>query len=323
MIYNMRQDIDHNDEYVRNTTARAFAVVAGALGIPALLPFLKAVCHSKKSAKARHTGIKIVQQIAILMGCAVLPYLKKLVEIIEHGLKDEQQKIRTITALGLSALAEASAPYGIEAFESVLIPLWNGTQTYHGKTLAAFLKAIGYIIPLMDPEHASAYTKEVMHILIPAFKNPEEEMKKIVLKVVKQCVGTDGVEAAYVRDQVVPAFFRSYWVRRMAHDHRNAKQLCETTLEIASKIGGADVLSRLVENLKDDSEPFRKLVMEAIEKIVATLGVADIDGRLEEQLMDGVIYAFQEQVMDDYQVVINGIGTLVNCMGMRVKRYIS
>ena len=32
--------------------------------------------------------------------------------------------------------------------------------------------------------------------------------------------------------------------------------------------------------------------MEALEKIVATLGVADIDTRLEEQLMDGVIYAF-------------------------------
>ena len=35
--------------YVRNTTARAFSVVASALGIPALLPFLKAVCMSKKS----------------------------------------------------------------------------------------------------------------------------------------------------------------------------------------------------------------------------------------------------------------------------------
>lgn len=35
--------------YVRNTTARAFAVVASALGIPSLLPFLKAVCRSKKS----------------------------------------------------------------------------------------------------------------------------------------------------------------------------------------------------------------------------------------------------------------------------------
>lgn len=85
MISTMRPDIDNMDEYVRNTTARAFAVVASALGIPSLLPFLKAVCRSKKSWQARHTGIKIVQQISILMGCAVLPHLKSLVEIIRHG----------------------------------------------------------------------------------------------------------------------------------------------------------------------------------------------------------------------------------------------
>ena len=85
MISTMRPDIDNIDEYVRNTTARAFAVVASALGTPSLLPFLKAVCKSKKSWQARHTGIKIVQQIAILMGCAILPHLRNLVEIIEHG----------------------------------------------------------------------------------------------------------------------------------------------------------------------------------------------------------------------------------------------
>jgi splicing factor 3B subunit 1 len=49
MITTMRPDIDHSDEYVRNTTARAFAVVASSLGVPALLPFLKAVCQSKKN----------------------------------------------------------------------------------------------------------------------------------------------------------------------------------------------------------------------------------------------------------------------------------
>ena len=63
--------------------------MASALGIPSLLPFLKAVCRSKKSWQARHTGIKIVQQIAILMGCAILPHLRNLVEIIEHGKLDE------------------------------------------------------------------------------------------------------------------------------------------------------------------------------------------------------------------------------------------
>ena len=60
MISTMRPDIDHSDEYVRNTTARAFAVIASALGIPALLPFLKAVCNSKRSWRARHTGVKII-----------------------------------------------------------------------------------------------------------------------------------------------------------------------------------------------------------------------------------------------------------------------
>ena len=53
--------------------------------------------------QARHTGIKIVQQIAILLGCSVLPHLRSLVEIIEGGLQDEQQKVRTSTALSLAA----------------------------------------------------------------------------------------------------------------------------------------------------------------------------------------------------------------------------
>jgi hypothetical protein len=44
--------------------------------------------------QARHTGIKIVQQIAILIGCAVLPHLRQMVDIIEHGLTDEQQKVK-------------------------------------------------------------------------------------------------------------------------------------------------------------------------------------------------------------------------------------
>ena len=34
------------------------------------------------------------------------------------------------------------------------------------------------------------------------FQTPDEEMKKIVLKVVKQCVGTDGVEPDYIRTEV-------------------------------------------------------------------------------------------------------------------------
>lgn len=78
-----------------------------------------------------------------------------------------------MTALALSALAEASAPYGIEAFDLVLIALWEGINDYRDKSLGAFLKAIGYIIPLMEPHHASEYTKTILPSLVKQFENPE------------------------------------------------------------------------------------------------------------------------------------------------------
>lgn len=51
-------------------------------------------------------------------------------------------------------------------------------------------------------------------ILIREFQSPDEEMKKIVLKVVKQCSATDGVQPQYVKVEILPQFFANFWVRR-------------------------------------------------------------------------------------------------------------
>ncbi|KAL2024177.1 hypothetical protein VTK56DRAFT_9333 [Thermocarpiscus australiensis] len=321
MISVMRPDIDHVDEYVRNTTARAFAVVASALGIPALLPFLRAVCRSKKSWQARHTGVKIVQQIPILMGCAVLPHLKQLVDCIGPNLNDEQTKVRTVTSLAIAALAEASNPYGIESFDDILNPLWTGARKQRGKGLAGFLKAVGYIIPLMDEDYAHYYTSQIMEILLREFSSPDEEMKKVVLKVISQCAATDGVTAGYLKEHVLDEFFKSFWVRRMALDKRNYRQVVETTVDIGQKVGVSEILERIVGNLKDESEAYRKMTVETVEKLVASLGAADIGERLEERLIDGILHAFQEQSVEDI-VMLNGFGSVVNALGTRCKPYL-
>jgi splicing factor 3B subunit 1 len=54
-----------------------------------------------------------------------------------------------MTALGLAALVEAAAPYGIESFDDILKPLWNGIRLHHGKGLAVFLKAISLSYSLL------------------------------------------------------------------------------------------------------------------------------------------------------------------------------
>ncbi|KAJ1642666.1 Splicing factor 3B subunit 1, partial [Dispira simplex] len=244
-----------------------------------------------------------------------------MVEIIAHGLEDEQQKVRTITALAVASLAEAAAPYGIESFDSVLKPLWMGIRKHRGKGLAAFLKAIGYIIPLMDAEYANYYTKEVMLIVVREFQSPDEEMKKIVLKVVKQCAATEGVEPAYIKTEILTEFFRNFWVRRMALDRRNYRLVVETTAELSNRVGVSEIVGRIVEDLKDESEPYRKMVMETVDKVIDEQGAADIDARLEEVLLDGILYAFQEQTQDD-TVMLKGFGTVVNALGDRIKPYL-
>ncbi|KAL4268890.1 SF3B1 family protein [Pleurotus pulmonarius] len=261
MISTMRPDIDHADEYVRNTTARAFSVVASALG--------SSHGDTYRAANSYHDGL-----------CSE------------------------------------------ESFDNVLKPLWLGIRLHRGKGLAAFLKAIGFIIPLMDPEYASYYTKEVTVILIREFQTSDEEMKKIVLKVVKQCAATEGVTAQYIKQDILPDFFRAFWVRRMALDRRNYKQVVETTVELAQKAGVSEIVGRVVNELKDEAEPYRKMVMETITKVVATLGASDIDERLEVRLVDGIIYSFQEQTTED-QVMLDGFGTVVNALGIRVKPYLT
>lgn len=67
----------------------------------------------------------------------------------------------------------------------------------------------------------------------------------------------------------MPEFFRNFWIRRNAIDKKNYKQLIETTVEIAGKVGGAEIIKKIVDELKDDNEAYRKIVIETIEKIVA------------------------------------------------------
>ena len=108
----------------------------------------------------------------------------------------------------------------------------------------------------------------------------------------------------------------------MALDKRNYAELVSTTEALAAKVGAAAIISRIVDDLKDESEPYRKMVMEAIDKILAALGAMDIDSKLESQLVDGALYAFQEQTTEDTRTMLNGFGVIINSLGQRAKLYL-
>ncbi len=331
MISTLRADIDHADEGVRKTTAKTLAVVSKTLGIGPILPFLRAVCGSRKSWQARHTGSNIVKQIAILMGCAVLPYLKFLVDCIGAGLTDEQLKVRTITAEALSSLAEASAPFGIESFEPVIAPLWNGIRRHRGKALAEFLKCNGYIIPLTDAEDANTLTKQMMPILLREFNSPDDDMRNVVLKVLINCSATDGVKPQFLREEAIPPFFENFWQVKVALNRFKDRNyilretynlVIEAMVVIGTKVGASEIIDRTIDSLNDrDNELFRRMGVEAVEKVVAALGTTELSDRLVERLVDGLMYCIKNQTTED-MVVLNGVGTVINSLAERTQPYL-
>jgi len=55
--------------------------------------------------------------------------------------------------------------------------------------------------------------------------------------------------------------------RSHASHRRNYRALVETTVSLADKVGCSEIVGRVVEDLKDESEPYRRMVMETIEKV--------------------------------------------------------
>ena len=86
-------------------------------------------------------------------------------------------------------------------------------------------------------------------------------------------------------------------------------------------MGAQEVIARLVPCMKDENEWFRYMVMNSITSVLSLLGASDLDLRLEEQLMNGLLFAFQEQGGEDSRALINCYGTVLKMLGIRAKPY--
>lgn len=64
------------------------------------------------------------------------------------------------------------------------------------------------------------------------------------------------------------------------------------------------------------------MTLETLAEIADTLGLDGVNQRLEEMLVDGLMFAFQEQTADETMTMLNGFGTIMNTLGSRCKPYL-
>ncbi|CAN3480982.1 U2 snRNP component Hsh155p [Diutina catenulata] len=332
LISALRPNLENTDDHIRDITARVFAVIANTVGLVKFLPFLKAVIQSR-SWTARNTGIRIVQRLAAILGggngSAILPYIDSLVAVIKPALADENRQVSVSAAMATTSMAEGVKPYAFDAFEPALQPLWEGLRKHRGRSLAAFIRALASVVVLachdsQNQEYANYYTRELLKVVSHEFSSADDEMRRTVLDVLIHLpLSKELVGPKYFQQLILP-FTKRFWTRRIASERGYfIKMVTDATSTLAYRFGFAEVLDLILPHAKDANELMRRLSMEAIEKMASNHPeeLVLLGSRLEYRLIDGVVYAFQEQ-KDPQQVYLRAFTSVAVALGKRLEPHI-
>jgi splicing factor 3B subunit 1 len=316
----IKDDFAHSEVGVRRHTAKVVSIVAFSLGAENAIAMINGVSQSPVEA-ARYTAARSIMEMANMLSHGISKHLGLLVPVFERLLIDSS-RVKSETAVALCQTAEACAPYGIEHFGPLMKYVREECRRGVGSTAASFLRAFGSIVPLMEPRDAQQYTADIMPTLVNQFNTPEPELQRVMMNVVRRCVESKGVTPDFVRSVILVPFFSGFWsVRRITTDIKSYRTLVETTANIAVKVGNAEVLAYLVKDMKDDSEHFQRMVIEAVTKVVEKVGTLGVPDDLIRQLMDGVLTAFK---LDDgsNRVVLDGVCALTCSLDVRLKSFL-
>lgn len=324
IVSSLRPDLDHPDEYVRNVTARVFAVAAVALGLANAVPFVAAVVRAR-SANARAVGVRIVRLVCddAGSGAALVPHADALVGVLRPALADETVAVRTGAAAALARLANGISPHGARAFEPVAPAVWQALRRHRGRALAPFVRCAGAVCELLAHDaaydaHAAYYTRELVRVVAREFGSADDDVRRTVLAVVER-LPLKLVDD--VRTTVVEPFVRSFWTRRAALDPAISRAVVAATAHLAT-VDPALVLSRVVPCARDASEPLRRMAAGAVAAVVVdSNAVVALDARRDEQLVDAVVYAWQSQTEPSY-VYLAAVGNVCTALGQRLAPHV-
>mmetsp|Transcript_3784 Transcript_3784/g.5166 ORF Transcript_3784/g.5166 Transcript_3784/m.5166 type:complete len:554 (+) Transcript_3784:61-1722(+) len=312
MLSALRPDIDNTDEFVRISCARSLSVVAVSLGVNNIIPFIEAVCKSKKSWQARHTGIKIVQHIANLMRLGVLPYLNKFIDIIKHGLLDDNIRVKTLTALTISTLAQVTHPYGVRCFKPLVEVLWKSIILAQGKVLAACLKALISIFKVLDSQSSFYYSSEIIKILKREILNPNIEIKKIILRIIMSFCDNSNINLKSFKDDVYSRFFLSFINTRILSDRNLASLIKKTTLNLTKKISSTIIIQDLLNFYKTQNKKIKSFAIEVMSEILTkNENIVNLSSKLVNEILKHSLFLFTNNFSDDNCHFINFFGIFI------------
>ncbi|KAI8532139.1 hypothetical protein RHMOL_Rhmol11G0190400 [Rhododendron molle] len=315
MIAGIRLNIDNIDEYVRNTTAKAFSLIASALEIPVLLLFLKVV--------VANLGTSDIDA--------------RLEELLIHGIlyafQEQTNDDANVMLNGFDAVLYMSDKTNMVF---VFFPRWDQSREDNTVKKTNSDWDLPDLTPGVARRDATPTPGPLFNriLLLLMQLTLEDQERHLLVKVIDRVLyNLDELVRLFVHKIMAviepPLIDEDYYARVQVREIvSNLGKAASLVTMIAGMCLNIDNINEYVRNTTAKAFSLIAFALEIpvlllfLKVVVANLGTSDIDACLEELLIHGILYAFQEQTNNDANVMLNGFDAVVNALGQTVNPYL-
>jgi splicing factor 3B subunit 1 len=235
LLQSFKDELGHPDEEVRKTSAKAFAIVAMELGLETFDKFLAALCHPRVSTGLRVSGLRCIQSLALLAGRSVLPHIQSFLKSSIECFETDDDLLQINALLAIASLAQASYPYGFDAFAPHLNQLIQRLLVSRNKS--ACLKCIGLIVNLHNSHLSESQSVNMISVCIKLLTSRDANTHRIVINFISNCICNESFLHQFVLDQFFDDFLRLLLnvLSQQELDHSSSRALLIFFLKIGKR----------------------------------------------------------------------------------------
>jgi splicing factor 3B subunit 1 len=218
-----------------------------------------------------------------------------IVGFLRISLKDEQPKVRALSAITLGCICELGGSWVSIEFEDSFRLVWQGVRLYKGKLLAAFLRAFCGIFAIVKSTTKDIYSKEIVAILEEHIFCSDKDLKDALLGLATCAFEISGVATLLCASGFVKRFFECYWSGERFFGIDILNRTASATCLLYESSGFEGIVEEVCGFLTSDVGELRGMAVCTLRKIVLCPGFfTTISGWLYRKLFDGVMKSFQD-----------------------------
>lgn len=283
-------EVNSPEEMIRDVVARTLSHVSSVVGLKQLLPFLKALLESTTAPfYAVHTGLRTIQQIAMLIGGSLIPDMEEIITLIIPLFYKNDTKLITSALTAITRVCEACKPYTCPAIDEVAKVVSALAPKSRGKALAAVIQCITSFLPSLPHEHGVLYWQQIQDYVIQCCQNGDSQSLITGVTALSAAIKAETISPEGTQEHILPFLAHELLDPKYCIDKANVQVIKVLCITIAARIGLQPVYNVLIPLLRHENPFLSTSICTIISSLSTEIGLQTLSVESEGILIKNLI----------------------------------